>query len=60
VSQDQTLSELAARIADLSERQGLLDEYEQRLLAELVELYERVKKLRQQPPEAPGKPNGPS
>lgn len=53
LSQDQTLSELAARIANLSERQAQLDPDEQRLLAELVELYKRVEKVRQQPPDVP-------
>jgi chromosome segregation ATPase len=42
---DQKMSDLAARIFSLHERRDQLDEEEQRLHAELMELFERVKKL---------------
>ncbi len=55
MSDDETMSELAARIASLDQRRAELSRDEQRLRDELIELYQRIEKLRGQPPE-PAKP----
>jgi hypothetical protein len=56
---DQTVSELAARIAELNDRRGQLEPEEERLRAELIELFERIKKLRDRPPVIGNEPHDP-